>query len=75
MRTEMIMELLCQLIGHEDVQTLDHRVHLHGEDCLFQAGYTLTARQYARIVKAWVTAIGLDPPYTAPTRCGDPRRR
>lgn len=42
-----------------------HQAHLHSEDFLFPSRlhYSdhLSTRQYARIVKAWVTAIGLDP--------------
>ncbi|OHC14505.1 MAG: integrase, partial [Pseudomonadales bacterium GWC2_63_15] len=42
-----------------------HQAQLRGEDCLFpsrlHASEHLSTRQYARIVKAWVTAIGLDP--------------
>ncbi|EKM93747.1 integrase family protein [Stutzerimonas degradans] len=41
------------------------QAQLRGEDCLFptrlHASDHLSTRQYARIVKAWVTAIGLDP--------------
>lgn len=42
-----------------------HQAHLRSEDCLFpsrlQGSDHLSTRQYARIVKAWVIAIGLDP--------------
>ncbi|MCP1520177.1 integrase [Pseudomonas migulae] len=42
-----------------------YKAHLHSEDCLFpsrlHASMHLSTRQYARIVKAWVKAIGLDP--------------
>lgn len=42
-----------------------HRAHLRNEDFLFTSRLHesdhLSTRQYARIVKAWVTAIGLDP--------------
>jgi integrase len=42
-----------------------HRAHLRSEDFLFPTrlhdSKHLSTRQYARIVKAWVTAIGLDP--------------
>ena len=42
-----------------------HQAHLHSEDFLFPGRLHdsdhLSTRQYARIVKAWVTAIGLDP--------------
>jgi len=42
-----------------------HQAHLRREDCLFPSRLHgsdhLSTRQYARIVKAWVTAIGLDP--------------
>lgn len=42
-----------------------HQARLHSEDCLFpsrlHASVHLSTRQYARIVKAWITAIGLDP--------------
>lgn len=42
-----------------------HEAHLHSEDFLFQSRIHgsdhLSTRQYARIVKAWVTNIGLDP--------------
>lgn len=42
-----------------------HQAHLRSEDCLFPSrlhgSVHLSTRQYARIVKAWVTAIGLDP--------------
>jgi integrase len=42
-----------------------HQAHLRSEDCLFPSrlhgSAHLSTRQYARIVKAWVTAIGLDP--------------
>ena len=42
-----------------------HQAHLHSEDFLFPSRLHdsdhLSTRQYARIVKAWVTAIGLDP--------------
>ena len=42
-----------------------HQAHLHSENFLFPTRLHdsdhLSTRQYARIVKAWVTAIGLDP--------------
>lgn len=42
-----------------------HQAHLRSEDFLFptrlHASDHLSTTQYARIVKAWVTAIGLDP--------------
>ncbi|MEN5033634.1 tyrosine-type recombinase/integrase [Pseudomonas sp. TWI929] len=42
-----------------------HQAHLRSEDCLFpsrlHASAHLSTRQYARIVKAWIEAIGLDP--------------
>ncbi|MGF6287789.1 integrase [Pseudomonas silensiensis] len=42
-----------------------HQAHLRSKDFLFptrlHASDHLSIRQYARIVKAWVTAIGLDP--------------
>jgi site-specific recombinase XerC len=42
-----------------------HRAHLRSKDFLFPTrlhdSEHLSTRQYARIVKAWVTAIGLDP--------------
>ena len=42
-----------------------HQAHLRSEDFLFPSrlhgSAHLSARQYARIVKAWVTAISLDP--------------
>ncbi|MBC3474447.1 tyrosine-type recombinase/integrase [Pseudomonas taiwanensis] len=42
-----------------------HQAHLRSENCLFPSRLHgsdhLSTRQYARIVKAWVTAIGLDP--------------
>lgn len=42
-----------------------HQAQLRSEDCLFPSRLRgsdhLSIRQYARIVKAWVTAIGLDP--------------
>jgi len=42
-----------------------HQAQLRSEDCLFprrlRGSDHLSTRQYARIVKAWVTAIGLDP--------------
>ena len=41
------------------------KAHLRSEDFLFpsrlHSSDHLSTRQYARIVKAWVTAIGLDP--------------
>ncbi|MGV2837054.1 tyrosine-type recombinase/integrase [Pseudomonas shirazensis] len=47
------------------VQAWIHQAHLHSEDCLFpsrlHASLHLSTRQYARIVKAWIKAIGLDP--------------
>ncbi|WP_425930325.1 tyrosine-type recombinase/integrase [Pseudomonas sp. NyZ201] len=42
-----------------------HQAHLRSEDCLFpgrlHGSDHLSTRQYARIVKDWVTSIGLDP--------------
>ncbi|MDH4607621.1 tyrosine-type recombinase/integrase [Pseudomonas sp. BN102] len=42
-----------------------HQAYLRSEDFLFpsrlHSSVHLSTRQYARIVKAWVTAIGLDP--------------
>jgi integrase len=42
-----------------------HQAHLRSEDFLFptrlHGSDHLSTRQYARIVKAWVTTIGLDP--------------
>ncbi|AHH50697.1 tyrosine-type recombinase/integrase [Pseudomonas aeruginosa] len=42
-----------------------HLAQLRSDDCLFlsrlRGSDHLSTRQYARIVKAWVTAIGLDP--------------
>lgn len=42
-----------------------HQARLRSEDCLFPSRLHgsdhLSTRQYVRIVKAWVTAIGLDP--------------
>ncbi|MGZ9667908.1 tyrosine-type recombinase/integrase [Pseudomonas sp. GNP014] len=42
-----------------------HQAQLHSEDCLFPSKLHtsdhLSTRQYARIVKGWVEAIGLDP--------------
>jgi integrase len=42
-----------------------HRAQLRSEDCLFPSRLHgsdhLSTRQYARIVKAWVATIGLDP--------------
>lgn len=42
-----------------------HQAQLHSEDCLFPSRLHtsdhLSTRQYARIVKAWVKSIGLDP--------------
>lgn len=42
-----------------------HLAQLRSDDCLFlsrlHSSDHLSTRQYARIVKAWVTAIGLDP--------------
>ncbi|HEN8711925.1 TPA: tyrosine-type recombinase/integrase [Pseudomonas putida] len=47
------------------LEALMHQAHLRSEDCLFPSRLHgsdhLSTRQYARIVKAWVTAIGLDP--------------
>ena len=47
------------------VEAWIHQAHLHSEDCLFpsrlHASLQLSTRQYARIVKAWIKAIGLDP--------------
>lgn len=56
-----------------------HQARLHSEDFLFPTRLHnsdhLSTRQYARIVKAWVTTIGLDPPCTVLTRSGEPRHR
>lgn len=42
-----------------------HQTQLRSEDCLFpsrlHASNHLSTRQYARIVKGWVKAVGLDP--------------
>jgi len=42
-----------------------HQAQLRSEDCLFPSRLNtsdhLSTRQYARIVKGWVKAIGLDP--------------
>lgn len=42
-----------------------HQAQLRSEDCIFpsrlHASDHPSTRQYARIVKGWVTAIGLDP--------------
>lgn len=42
-----------------------HRAQLHSEDCLFPSRLHtsdhLPTRQYARLVKGWVKAVGLDP--------------
>lgn len=43
-----------------------HRAQLRSEDCLFPSRLHnisdhLSTRQYARIVKGWVKAVGLDP--------------
>ncbi len=47
------------------LETWIHQAQLRSEDCLFpsrlHASDHLSTRQYARIVKAWVHAIGLDP--------------
>jgi hypothetical protein len=47
------------------LETWIHPAQLRSEDCLFpsrlHASDPLFTRQYARIVKAWVDAIGLDP--------------
>lgn len=47
------------------LETWIHQAQLRNEDCLFpsrlQTSDHLSTRQYARIVKAWVQAIGLDP--------------
>ena len=47
------------------LETWIHQAKLRSEDCLFpsrlHASDHLSTRQYARIVKAWVHAIGLDP--------------
>lgn len=44
---------------------LIHQAQLSSKDCLFPSRLRgsdhLSTRQYARIVKAWVTSIGLDP--------------
>jgi integrase len=48
-----------------DLEAWMHQARLHSKDFLFpsrlHASDHLSTRQYARIVKAWVTAIGLDP--------------
>ncbi|HDS1787676.1 integrase [Pseudomonas sp. FW305-E2] len=47
------------------LQAWIHQAQLHSEDCLFpsrlHASVHLSTRQYARIVKAWIKSIGLDP--------------
>lgn len=47
------------------LETWMHRAQLRNEDYLFpsrlHASEHLSTRQYARIVKAWVKVIGLDP--------------
>ena len=47
------------------LETWKHQAQLSSEDCLFpsrlHASDHFSTRQYARIVKAWVHAIGLDP--------------
>jgi integrase len=47
------------------LETWIHQAQLRSEDCLFPSRLHtsdhLSTRQYARIVKAWVRAIGLDP--------------
>ncbi|MCU1723842.1 tyrosine-type recombinase/integrase [Pseudomonas sp. 5P_5.1_Bac1] len=47
------------------LETWIHQAQLRSEDCLFpsrlHASDHLSTRQYARIVKAWVHVIGLDP--------------
>lgn len=47
------------------LETWMHQAHLRSEDFLFptrlHGSNHLSTRQYARIVNAWVTAIGLDP--------------
>jgi len=47
------------------VEAWIHQPRLHSEDCLFpsrlHASAHLSTRQYARIVKAWIKAIGFDP--------------
>lgn len=47
------------------LETWIHQARLRSEDCLFPSQLHgsdhLSTRQYARIVKAWVKAIGLDP--------------
>jgi len=47
------------------LQAWINQAQLHSEDCLFtsrlHASAHLSTRQYARIVKAWIKSIGLDP--------------
>lgn len=47
------------------LQAWRYQAHLHSEDCLspsrLHASAHLSTRQYARIVKAWIKAIRLDP--------------
>jgi len=47
------------------LQAWIHEARLHSEDCLFPSRLHVSAhlstRQYVRIVKAWIKAIGLDP--------------
>ena len=47
------------------LETRIHQARVRSEDCLFPSRLHtfdhLSTRQYARIVKAWVRAIGLDP--------------
>ena len=53
------------------------QARLKSEDFLFpsrlRTSEHLSTRQYSRIVKAWVTSIGLDPCHMAPTPCDAPR--
>jgi len=47
------------------LQAWIHQAQLHSVDCLIpsrlHASVHLSTRQYARIVKAWIKSIGLDP--------------
>ena len=53
--------------------------HLDSEDFLFPSRLHdsdhLSTREYARIVKAWVTSLGLTQLCTVFTRYGEPRHR
>ena len=47
------------------ISNLINDAHLNGNDCLFKSrlkkSQHLSTRQYARIVKSWVSQIGLNP--------------